>query len=114
MSIVHARKKYIQKLSWINGSGLATRWQGAHGFVFIIHYIPSIEGFNHPIIFTDSNSGMRWQYGMKTKDETLDMPKRWCAEIADIRINYTLIMVVRDKAARTGQRNRTISSQAMG
>jgi hypothetical protein len=39
--------------------------------------ITSIEGYNHAIIFTDSNSGMRWQYGMKTKDETLDMAKRW-------------------------------------
>jgi hypothetical protein len=61
--------------------------------------ITSIEGCNHAIIFTDSNSGMRWQYGMKTKDETLDMAKRWFAEIADVHINYTLIMVVREITA---------------
>jgi hypothetical protein len=47
---------------------------------------------------SDSNSRMRWQYGMKTKDETLDMAKRWFAEIADVRINYTLIMAVRDNS----------------
>jgi hypothetical protein len=39
---------------------------------------------------------MRWQHGMKTNDETLYMIKRWFAEIADVRINYPLIMVVRD------------------
>jgi hypothetical protein len=26
-------------------------------------FITSIEGCNHAIIFTDSNSGKRWQYG---------------------------------------------------
>ncbi len=60
--------------------------------------ITSIEGYNHAIIFTDSNSGMRWQYEMKTKDETLDMAKRWFAEIADVRIHCPLIMVVRDNS----------------
>jgi hypothetical protein len=35
---------------------------------------------------------------MKTKDETLDMAKRWFAEIADVRIHYPLIMVVRDNS----------------
>jgi hypothetical protein len=50
--------------------------------------ITSIEGYNHAIIFTDSNSGMRWQYGMKTKNETIDMAKRWFAEIGDVHINY--------------------------
>ncbi len=35
---------------------------------------------------------------MKTKDETLDMAKRWFAEIADVRINCPLIVVVRDNS----------------
>jgi hypothetical protein len=35
---------------------------------------------------------------MKTKDETLDMPKRWYAEVSDIRERYPLIMVVRDNS----------------
>ena len=47
---------------------------------------------------------MRWQYGshygMKTKDETLDMAKRWFAKIAEVRIrvHYPLIMIVRDNS----------------
>jgi hypothetical protein len=41
---------------------------------------------------------MRWQYAMKTKDETLDMVKRWFAEIADARIHYPVMMVVRDNS----------------
>ncbi len=41
---------------------------------------------------------MRWQYGMKTKYETLNMAKRWFAEIADVSINYPHIMIVRDNS----------------
>jgi hypothetical protein len=55
-----------------------------------------IEGYNNSVIFTDSNRGLRWQYGMATKDETLEMSKMWYAEISDICENYPLIMVVRD------------------
>jgi len=29
--------------------------------------ITSIEGYNHALVFTDSNSSYRWEYGMKTK-----------------------------------------------
>ncbi len=49
-------------------------------------------------MFTDSNSGLRCQYGMKTKDATLDMSKRWYAEISDIREKFPLIMFVREKS----------------
>ena len=59
-------------------------------------WLENLIGYNHAIIYR--NSGMRWQYGMKTKDETLDMAKRWFAEIADVRIHYPLIMVVRDNS----------------
>ncbi len=47
--------------------------------------IKLIEGYNHSIKLTEGNSWMRWQPGMKTKDETLDMSKRLNAEISDIR-----------------------------
>jgi hypothetical protein len=61
-----------------------------------------VEGYNHSIIFTDSNSGFRWQYGMKTKDETLNMSinmsKRWYVEISDVGEKYSLIMIVRDNS----------------
>ena len=52
--------------------------------------VPSIEGYNHALIWTDSHGGLRWQYGMKTKDETLGMAKRWFTEIADLRAKFPL------------------------
>ena len=47
--------------------------------------VTSIEGYNYAVLFTDSYSEYRWQYGLKTKDEVLQASKRWFAEIADIR-----------------------------
>jgi hypothetical protein len=80
--------------------------------------ITSIEGYNHAIVFTDSNSGMRWQYGMKTKDESLKMAKRWFAEIADVHINYPLIIFVRDNSRENKSKGLnhffTRLTQAMG
>jgi hypothetical protein len=35
---------------------------------------------------------------MKTKDETLNMSKRWFAEIADLRAKFPSLMVVRDNS----------------
>ena len=57
-----------------------------------------IEGYNHALIITDSSSKYRWQYGMKTKDEVLAMPKRWAAETADIQKDHPILGVVRDNA----------------
>ncbi len=94
MSVVHSLEKYTRELSLINGA----QPLGLVHMDLCSSSITSIEGYNHSIIFTDSNSGMRWQYGMKTKDETLNMSKRWFAEIADVRINYQLIMIVRDSS----------------
>ena len=37
------------------------------------------------LILTDSYVEYWWQYGMKTKDETMSMAKHWMAEIADVR-----------------------------
>ena len=33
--------------------------------------VTSIEGYNYALLFTDSFSEYRWQYGLKTKDEVL-------------------------------------------
>jgi hypothetical protein len=55
--------------------------------------VNSIEGYNHALILPDSHGELRWQYGMKTKDETLAMSKRWFAEIADFRAKFPLSMV---------------------
>ncbi len=49
-------------------------------------------------MLTDSFGGFRWQYGLKTKDETLAVVKRWFAEIANLREKYPLLMVVRDNS----------------
>ena len=60
--------------------------------------VTSIEGYTYAVIFTDSHSGYRWQYGLKTKDEVLHAAKRWFAEILDFRQKFPLLSVVRDKA----------------
>ena len=56
--------------------------------------IPSIEGHRHSVVFTDSHAEYRWQYGLKTKDETLEASKLWMAEISDLRKKYQLLVVV--------------------
>ena len=56
--------------------------------------VPSIEGYNHALIWTDSHGDLRWQYGVKTKDDTLGMAKRWFTEIADLRSKFPLRIVV--------------------
>ena len=60
--------------------------------------VTSIEGYNYALLFTDSFSEYRWQYGLKTKDEVLQTSKRWFAEIADIHQKFPLLSVVLDKA----------------
>jgi hypothetical protein len=50
--------------------------------------VTSIEGYNHAAIFVDCNSGFRWIYGMKSKDEMLKVTKKWYADIADLRQKY--------------------------
>ena len=60
--------------------------------------VTSIEGYNHAPIITDICSEHRWQYGMKTKDEVLEMSKRWVAETADIQLDHPILVVVRVNA----------------
>jgi hypothetical protein len=60
--------------------------------------ITSIEGFKHAVVFTDNNEEHRWQYGMKTKDETISVCKRWFAEITELRATYPLLVVMRDSS----------------
>ncbi len=61
-------------------------------------FITLTEGYNQELIFTDIHGEFRWQFGMKTKDKTLNMSKRWFIEIADLRSKYPLLMVVRDNS----------------
>ena len=58
----------------------------------------SIEGSNHALFITDSCSKHRWQYGMKTRDEVMEMSKRWMAETAGIQKDRPILVVVQDNA----------------
>ena len=66
--------------------------------------ITSIEGYNHALIFTDSHGEFRWQFGMKTKDETFNMSKRWFAEVADLRAKYPFLVLVRDNSGENSSK----------
>jgi hypothetical protein len=50
------------------------------------------------LFFVDCNSGFRWLYGMKTKDEMLKVMKEWYSDIADLRQKHQLVVIVRDNA----------------
>ncbi len=43
-------------------------------------------------------NGYRWIYGLKTKDEALNVVKRWYAFIADFRAKRKLVVLMRDNA----------------
>jgi hypothetical protein len=57
--------------------------------------VASIEGYNHAVVFLDKCTGYRWIYGMKTKDQMINVVKRWYSDIADLRATH---IVVRDNA----------------
>jgi hypothetical protein len=61
--------------------------------------VVSIEGYSHAVVIVDCHSGYRWLYGMKAKDDVLKFIKKWyCSDIADIRQNHDLVVVMRDDA----------------
>ena len=60
--------------------------------------VQSIEGHHHAVVFVDCNSGFRWIYGMKTKDDMLKVFKKWYSDIADLRQKHKLVVIVRDNA----------------
>ena len=49
--------------------------------------VVSIEGYLHAVVIVDCHTGYRWLYGMKTRDEMLQVVKRWYGDIADLRQN---------------------------
>ncbi len=49
-------------------------------------------------IFVECNSGFRWIYCMKSKDEMLKVTKKWYADIADLLQKYQLVVFMRDNA----------------
>ena len=58
----------------------------------------SIEGYIHSRVFADAATGYRWIYGLKTKDEALNVFKRWYAYIANLRAKHKLVVLMRDSA----------------
>jgi hypothetical protein len=63
--------------------------------------VASIEGYNHAVVFVDKCTGYRWIYGMKTKDQMINVVKRWNSDrdIADLRAKHRLMVVVCDNAS---------------
>ncbi len=47
--------------------------------------VVSIEGYFHAVVIVDCHTGYRWLYGMETRDEMLQVVKRWHGDIADLR-----------------------------
>ena len=60
--------------------------------------VKSIEGYFHSLVFVDAATGYIWIYGLKTKDEALNVVKRWYADIADLRAKHKLVVLMRDNA----------------
>jgi len=60
--------------------------------------VVSIEGYFHAVVIVDCHTGYRWLYGMKTRDEMLQVVKRWYGDIADLRQKHTLVVAMRDNA----------------
>ena len=47
--------------------------------------VVSIAGYFHAVVIVDCHTGYRWLYGMKTRDEMLQVVERWYGDIADLR-----------------------------
>ncbi len=95
--------------AWLVNHGLMTNQNQSSGqrshlqrwtFDLIASSVTSIEGYNYCAVFTDDCSDYRWAYGLKTKDELIDVVKQWYAEIADLREKYQLLVVMRDFAGK--------------
>jgi hypothetical protein len=57
--------------------------------------VTSIEGYNYWAVLTYDCSEHRWAYGLKAKDELIDVVKRWYAEISDLWGKYQPLVVMR-------------------
>jgi hypothetical protein len=56
--------------------------------------VKSIEGHFHSLVLVDAATGYRWIYGLKTKDEALNIVNRWYADIADLRATHKLVVLI--------------------
>ena len=48
------------------------------------------------MVIVDCHTGYRWLYGMKTRDEMLQVVRHWYCDIADLRQKHTLGVAMRD------------------
>ncbi len=60
--------------------------------------VKSIEGYFHGRVFVDAATGNRWIYGLRTKDEALNVVKKWYANISDLRAKHKLVVLMLDNA----------------
>ena len=78
-----------------------TTLSDTHGFVFILSQIKKRIfscGYFHALVLVDTATGYRWIYGMKTKDDTLKVVRRWYNNIADLRAKHKFVVLMRDNA----------------
>jgi hypothetical protein len=62
--------------------------------------VKSVEGYLHAVVLVENQTGFRWIYGIKTKDESIKVVKQWYSNIADLRTRHKLVVVMRDNAAK--------------
>ncbi len=51
--------------------------------------IASIEGYNHAVVFVDKCTWYRWIYRMNTKDQMINVAKRYYSDIADLLAKHS-------------------------
>ena len=66
--------------------------------------VVSLEGYNFAVVITDDRTGYLWLYGMKSKDDILDVVKKWYSDVAELRQLHELGVVMRDNAGENKSR----------
>ncbi len=61
-------------------------------------------------MLVDNQTGYRWIYGIKTKDETIKVVKLWYSYIADLRARHKLVVVMSDNAGENNLKRSKNSS----
>ena len=67
MSIVHDWQEYSSRCSRAGEESYPTPEES--DFDLIIASITSVEGYNAAALFVDDYTGLKWLYGLKSKDE---------------------------------------------
>jgi hypothetical protein len=99
MPIVYDREKYSPRCPRTGEAGYPTPWEGELR-PYYFHpesTVTSIAGYNASALFVDDHSGLKWLYGLKSKDAARDAAQRWM-EISELQEKYPLLVVMRDNA----------------